>query len=514
MAKLTRFLFVFTCLGTASCASIDSEYVAAPIKGWVIDRDSKQPVEGAVVVAYWQLEGGLYSKRKTILMASEAVTDENGQYEMSGWGPVENPGSDRLCDYDPGLFVLKHGYASRLLSNFPDIGPMCARYDRALKKYVRKSRERVSDWDGKKIEMEKHQPFSKPGYITRSLDEVIESEVSNMEGTLSRLIEPYDEDSRNCVWKNLRRAYIEAHLAKVQAMDNLRSTRQLLSNYGTAIENLQRPNERLLRAGCPSPKEFFKEYLIATCVIASCGDIQPEYVAAPMKGWVVDKDTKHPIEGAVVVAQWLLEGGIHHGGGTTLMASEAVTDKNGYYEIPGWGPIRNPGSGQLFDADPTLHVFKRGFRLTGFRNSQQFDRPPGGRYDLVTGKYQRKGRERFSIWDDKQLEIERLKPLNRRDGCPSTLLEVSASEVSNMELELSKIDQRYGSHSGNCFWKDLPRAYVEVHLAKIQYMDDRASANLRPIYPVTAITSLQQPEEWWLRAGCPSPKEFFKGYIQ
>jgi len=58
----------------------------------------------------------------------------------------------------------------------------------------------------------------------------------------------------------------------------------------------------------------------------------------PYKGKVVDKETREPIEGAVVLGTW----GVYHfspGGGSNTFydAKEAVTDKNGEFMIPGQG---------------------------------------------------------------------------------------------------------------------------------------------------------------------------------
>lgn len=86
------------------------------------------------------------------------------------------------------------------------------------------------------------------------------------------------------------------------------------------------------------------------------------YHDGPYKGKVVDEETNQPIEGVAVVAVWYLE---RYGGGAGpiakfLDAKEAVTDKNGEFEIPSmfnfhWWPFA------ALD-EPNLIVFKPGYR--------------------------------------------------------------------------------------------------------------------------------------------------------
>jgi hypothetical protein len=58
----------------------------------------------------------------------------------------------------------------------------------------------------------------------------------------------------------------------------------------------------------------------------------------PYKGRVVDKDTREPIEGAVVLGTWAVyHFGLAGGYSTFYDAKEAVTDKKGAFMMPGQG---------------------------------------------------------------------------------------------------------------------------------------------------------------------------------
>src|SRR5437762_122484 len=88
----------------------------------------------------------------------------------------------------------------------------------------------------------------------------------------------------------------------------------------------------------------------------------PMYLAKEIHGQVVDAATGQPIERAVIVAQWILfVGGIGHGGhNQVLHVAEVVTDKDGNYVIPGWGPKPRLPLTELDNQDPKLLVFKSG----------------------------------------------------------------------------------------------------------------------------------------------------------
>ena len=85
------------------------------------------------------------------------------------------------------------------------------------------------------------------------------------------------------------------------------------------------------------------------------------YSAAPIHGWVVDAETKQPLEGVHVVAQWILQTGLLHGEHSTrLHIMETVTDQSGAYHFPGWGPKPRPFLARFDGFDPMLTFFKPG----------------------------------------------------------------------------------------------------------------------------------------------------------
>src|SRR5690349_1331591 len=97
-----------------------------------------------------------------------------------------------------------------------------------------------------------------------------------------------------------------------------------------------------------------------TFCLQACAPLS--YTAGPTYATVVDGETKQPVPGAVVVAQWVLEGGMHRDRTGVLIVREAVTDAAGAFRIDGWGPLSRPSEGALDRWDPEIIVFKSGYQ--------------------------------------------------------------------------------------------------------------------------------------------------------
>lgn len=104
--------------------------------------------------------------------------------------------------------------------------------------------------------------------------------------------------------------------------------------------------------------------LATGCVLAP-----PFYWAREIRGRVVDADTGEAIEGAVVVADWkLYGGGMGHGGyRNSLRKDETLTDADGRFALPAWGPLRRP-SYEILDDAPHIVIFRRTYEIATLRN--------------------------------------------------------------------------------------------------------------------------------------------------
>jgi len=126
------------------------------------------------------------------------------------------------------------------------------------------------------------------------------------------------------------------------------------------------------------------------------------YSAKPMTATVVDAETGQPLESVNVVAQWILHGPTWRSAGS-LEVDEAVTDKDGKFHIPGWGPKAIPDDlprgTRLGNSDPALIFFKSGYRIRHLGNELQLNRLRPEDDTPV----------RSSDWDGKVIKLEKFK---------------------------------------------------------------------------------------------------------
>lgn len=113
------------------------------------------------------------------------------------------------------------------------------------------------------------------------------------------------------------------------------------------------------------------------------------YSAKEIRGQIVDDETGEPIEGVVVVAQWILfEMGVGHR--KRLHIEETVTDKDGRYIIPAWGPKPHLPFTELDREDPMLAIFKSGYEPR-----------------ILVNRIDRSEALRISDWDGQVVKLKR-----------------------------------------------------------------------------------------------------------
>lgn len=75
-----------------------------PISGRVIDAETDQPIEGAVVLVEWTKTHGIGDHSTESYKVVEVVSDKEGKFELSGcFGPFVN---------EPDVTVYKKGYVA------------------------------------------------------------------------------------------------------------------------------------------------------------------------------------------------------------------------------------------------------------------------------------------------------------------------------------------------------------------------------------------------------------------
>lgn len=216
-----------------------AEYSAKPIEAWIVDADTKQPLEGVVVVANWQISAGegMQAGSKYIqLKILETITDKTGRFYFPAWGPEPNPSMFGYIEFDdPGLTLFKHGYQfDHLVSIF--------------EKAPRRGALRYSDWDGKTIPLKKASADPK--------------ELVHDFNRLQIHIDPIVANKKACDWgkipKMLKAIYEEEQWMTEQSIVRKGAGPAGISSVADRLiwnaENVSREGG----AACGSPKKFFE----------------------------------------------------------------------------------------------------------------------------------------------------------------------------------------------------------------------------------------------------------------
>lgn len=101
-------------------AGLPDVYSGAEIKGRILDAKTGEAIEGAVIVASWQIfEPSFFHKgADAILHAGEAVSGKDGTYTVPSWDSIPRPwGWEMEGGQDPVLYIFKPGYESEVKGN-------------------------------------------------------------------------------------------------------------------------------------------------------------------------------------------------------------------------------------------------------------------------------------------------------------------------------------------------------------------------------------------------------------
>jgi hypothetical protein len=184
----------------------------------------------------------------------------------------------------------------------------------------------------------------------------------------------------------------------------------------------------------------------------------PAYSANEIRGQVVDEESGAPLEGVVVVARWewgefysTLESHGYNYAGDVLHMAEALTNGNGRYVIPGWGPKSKAGGGRVSDhGDPQLSLFKSGYAPLQLRNARWTDY-----------KRHNPASARNSEWSGKTLKLKKF------TGAPHDY----AGQIARFQAnDAGGLGWRFASDN----WRAMPRMIEALHAEKIRLGEDGA----------------------------------------
>lgn len=103
---------------TAACSQIPGKkYFSSETRIRVIDAETKEPIEGAIVVANWQTSNG-HSFPIFSFELFEVTTDAQGYFELPAWSTTRELRTEALNEEAPEIRIFKPGYLYKLLHNY------------------------------------------------------------------------------------------------------------------------------------------------------------------------------------------------------------------------------------------------------------------------------------------------------------------------------------------------------------------------------------------------------------
>jgi len=199
------------------------------------------------------------------------------------------------------------------------------------------------------------------------------------------------------------------------------------------------------------------------------------YEQDPIRIRVVDKDTGAPIEGAAVVAVWMLSNAGWETQMTVYRYEETATDRDGWFQLSGWKRWRKRTEGRLKDLDPEIDIYKPGYRNGNLTNKKAYV-PVVGILDRSTGRtkwepttniepsqmaekypgWRWPGAKRYFYWNGRVVGLEKLSSPEET----ARMLEALAGGINVYSLRYSQLPIFW--KTWNEGWATLPPALRET----------------------------------------------------
>lgn len=209
--------------------------------------------------------------------------------------------------------------------------------------------------------------------------------------------------------------------------------------------------------------------LFGLCLLATSVFYSPE-----IEGRVVMPNGE-PVAGAIVVASWNIQEALTASSLGQVALIEVLTDRNGSFNIPAWGP-RFVALGTIREDEPIIRVFKPGFSPLVLRNYEGL--PVWPVYPVIKSRL-----------DGKVLVLARFDGTADDYGFAlQPLLDSLSPLFDNQE---------------QCNWRVVPRLLLALEASKTKLMAENAGDTLRFAHQYAAQDA--EPK-------CGDAERFFRSY--
>jgi hypothetical protein len=270
---------------------------------------------------------------------------------------------------------------------------------------------------------------------------------------------------------------IALRLANFPLTFSARTTRQCSANERHLFASVKRLNGLALSSLIG---------VTLTLPITACSGAPSAYSSEAINSKIVDFDTKEPLAGVIVVAHWELEVGSPGGSRPIgqLKVMETVTDEQGQFHFPAWGPLKRR-QGVLADKDPIILLFKPGYEYRALQ------RPLNSKWLEESWKLAL----RPTDWVPGVVELKRFadRPINIGEHGYQT--SAYAEHLSHLSTSLETVAM------DDCRWKEMPRMLLALRAQKNEFRKQGIRFSLIGADSISANAKK-----------CGSPEDLFRNY--
>jgi hypothetical protein len=240
-------------------------------------------------------------------------------------------------------------------------------------------------------------------------------------------------------------------------------------------------------------KKFIKwGGLAAVALIAFSYLLQSVWMSPEIRARVVDEGGK-PVKGAVVLLVWMIKAPLNETNYGPIAMYEALTDENGGFVIPGWGP-RFDFSGHLQQGEPKTYIFHPDFY-------------PVTEYNLIKDAPLKQFAPVYLGYhmNGKDFQLKTFHGLSKNQAADAKYEGSSKEYLDKLQYLLWGVRDAIEPIE-RCSWHQAPLMITQLHRAKLSLEKQSEDASILPsIYRALVIN---------YRPACGKAEEFFKGYLK
>lgn len=214
----------------------------------------------------------------------------------------------------------------------------------------------------------------------------------------------------------------------------------------------------------------------------ACADADSDlYTAKAIEVRVVDAEIGKPLAGVIVVLNWELVDSSRLPAGQLTIA-ETVTDEDGKFSFPAWGPKALPPNSRIDQKAPQLLLFKEGFQYRRFVNPVTAS---AGRPSALD-----------AAWNGKIIEMWRLPEDAIVRLGPDRVVSKRSLSFNGLSFSLGWLYR-----GRDCEWKQVPRMIAAIHRTRQEFERQGLRTDLK------SIDDLPRSDK------CGSPRDYLKDYL-